>query len=172
MLELLWTLMNTILFIIFIIICFKAALVIRKELGFWSFLFLAVCIFSLAASKGNCDDTGSLHIGDRLPEINKYPAGAKHVYKELIISDDLLTDIVLQVRFYKDKQETGLISAKTIRTGIINGTNWNSVMITITDAAGYGKYTYTIIGTMEYKILGLKVYSQPREFQGSIDLNK
>lgn len=173
MLELSWALLNLILLILFIVICFKAAIAVRKELGFWSFLFLAVCLFSFAVDK---DDTNESKIFDlstkAAPLLNKFTKEQRLIIKDQVIDDNILTDINLWAKFVKDKNETMMLSARTFRSGIIMGTRWKSELVTILDTNKEGFYKYEVIGTTEWTLMGFRIYSEPKIFEGSINLNE
>jgi len=174
MLELSWALLNLILFIFFIVICFKAAIAVRKELGFWSFLFLAVCLFSFAVDKG---DTNESEIFDLSTEVEaplpyKIAKEKRLIIKEQVIDDNILTDINLWTKFRKDKNQIEMLSARTFRSGIIIGTRWKSELITILSTNKETFYKYEITGRTEWMLMGFRIYSEPKTFEGSINLNE
>ncbi|MDV2444460.1 hypothetical protein CMV00_11760 [Elizabethkingia anophelis] len=109
--ELFWTILNTVLFII---VCFKANLAIRKELGFWSFLFLALCLFSFAFSKNETDNEKHFTIENRMKVQNSFKTNAiqKFVVTEHVLSDQLLSTINLRVKFKGTESELAIVSAQ------------------------------------------------------------
>ncbi|HAY3552824.1 hypothetical protein KRE47_07915 [Elizabethkingia meningoseptica] len=165
--ELLWTLLNTALFIVFIIICIKAVIAIRKELGFWSFLFLSICFFSFALNEEDTSEDKTFSFTKK--EVLLPNKREKTFLREQPIDNQILSSIILQTKFSIRENHIIPLVAIVYRTGVFNGTNWkpNSVII---DADKTGLYTYKITGTKEWMLMGFNIYSEPKSFTGTVDM--
>ena len=70
------------------------------------------------------------------------------------------------------ENENKLISAQTNRSGFVIGTNWNVENVSIEKSKTDNKCFYNVSGTLEWKILGLKIYSESKYFKGEVELKK
>ena len=171
--ELFWTILNTVLFILFIIVCFKAALAIRKELGFWSFLFFALCLFSLAFSKKETDNDKYFTFENGMQTQNSIKTDTiqKFLVSEHVLSDRLLSTINLRVKFKSTETNIAAISAQAYCTGFFNGTRWEPKFIDVVATDKLGVFQYKVTGTIGWTLMGFLLYSEPKYFYGTSDIN-
>lgn len=127
--ELFWTILNTVLFILFIIVCFKAAIIIRKELGFWSFLFLVACLLSLAINKNDDNREEKLFNFQNRIGVQKPDSIGKFILTEDVLSNSVLSKISLRVKFENRGDSLSIVSGQVYRTGFLMVRNGSAVVL-------------------------------------------
>jgi hypothetical protein len=75
----------------------------------------------------------------------------------------------LDIKYGKDKQgQLNIpISGNSWTTGFVSGTNWKPSLIIVNRTDDNNKFEYSVHGTMEWKLLGATLYSQPKEYKGT-----
>jgi len=63
-------------------------------------------------------------------------------------------------------------SAYTSNDGFIAGTEWTPMSIEIYETNDKNKYSYSVIGIVDWNLLGTTIYTQPKRFNGAILTNK
>jgi hypothetical protein len=166
MLHLLWSLLDIGVLLIFIFLCYKTAVLIRKKVNlFVSILFVLVLLSVVNAA-------------DKSPEINNGksgfvsgrpgPKGFEQTKSISITSqNDLLFHIGL-FGFYGRDDSAGLypISASSTITGLVAGYKWIPSS-TLLDTAE-GKIRYHFSGILDWQLLGITCYAQEKTFTGFV----
>lgn len=173
MTYLLWGIVNIGLFLFFIIICFKATRFIREKIGsFAAFIF----VFGLLSFIGHSNNDND----NKEPGSNQIKTW-KFISEDSLKSNDsyllsvdlektLVSTYDLGIKYGKDKQEqiNIPISAYSSTTGFISGINWKPVAIIVNKTNDNNKFVYLVDGVVEWKLLGTKIYSQPKEYKGIV----
>jgi len=167
MIELIWSLLNIVIFIYFVIICFKATKIIRDKLGVFAALLF---VFGLLSFIVRPNDEKFISKTFDLNEHGKLEGD--NYSRELKLEDNLTTEIRLYIAFREDERVKKLISAQTHRSGFVSGTNWNVEMINVEKLKEENNYFYHVRGVLEWNILGMKIYSEPKNFKGKAKLTK
>ena len=170
MLYLIWGLLNISLFLYFLIICFKATGLIREKVGLLASIIFVVGLLSFIGQSNNKND-------------NKEP-NSNQIKTWKFISEDSINrnstsslDIVLEktlvskynfgLKYGKDERQLNVpISAYSWTTGFVSGTNWKPIAIVVNRTAENNKFEYFVDGVVEWKILGLTIYSQLKGYKG------
>ena len=90
------------------------------------------------------------------------------------LENNISSKIVLRI-FCGEKEsdkELIILDADCNRTGFISGTNWNTKTIDVDKEKGRNFCRYNVSGIMEWKILGLTIYSEAKDFSGNALLRK
>lgn len=174
MIEIIWGILNVIVIIYFIIICFKSVRAVRDKLGALASLIFALGLLSfIGKSNEENQGTKTFNLQEENVDPNKFDGNT--YLRQLILENKLATNIELGVKFGENGAGKKLLSAYTTRTGFVSGTNWVPQMVSVdkSDKSGKsGKYNYYVTGTFEWRILGIKLYSENKNFEGEIKLNK
>ena len=173
MVEVIWGILNIGILIYFILICCKATKIIRGNIGGIAALVFVLGLLSFMGKPH--EENGSSQIFD-LEKENKgnEPKGLNRFVnsKEILIEENLTTKIAVTVLYTENKSEKELVKAMVNRDGFIFGTYWKANHIDISKANHNPNYEYRLLGTIDWKILGIKLYTQMKEFNGIIKLNK
>jgi hypothetical protein len=169
MLELIWGLINIAILIYFVIICFKSTKVIKEKLGIFASLIFVLGLLSFIAKPS--DEESKSEIFDlQNPTIKQNTFKGNTFSTRIILEENLTTTIGMSIMF--GENENKLISAQTNRSGFVSGTNWNVENVSIEKSKTDNKCFYNVSGTLEWKILGLKIYSESKYFKGEVELKK
>ena len=170
MLYLIWGLLNISLFLYFLIICFKATRLVREKAGLLASIIFVVGLLSFIGQSNNNSD-------------NKEP-NSNQIKTWKFISEDSINrnstsslDIVLEktlvskynfgLKYGKDHRQLNVpISAYSSTSGFVSGTNWKPIAIVVNRTADNNKFEYFVDGVVEWKILGLTIYSQLKGYKG------
>ena len=88
------------------------------------------------------------------------------------LDDNLISEIELLVKFGENENGKELLTSNIDRTGFVSGTNWKTEMVSIGKSKTENKCLYNISGTLEWKLLGFKIYSESKKFDGEMELKK
>jgi hypothetical protein len=173
MLELIWGILNIVILIYFIIICFQATKIIRENLGGMATLILVLGLLSFIGSKPNNENntfqTFDLQNGNKINANHKFNGNTFSTDK--LLEENVTTKIGLSILFKENNLEKELVAATIHRDGFISGTEWKANHINMTRLDRMN-YEYQLSGTLDWKILGIKIYTEIKEFNGKIELKK
>ncbi|MGM8360434.1 hypothetical protein ACSV4D_00800 [Flavobacterium sp. ARAG 55.4] len=92
-------------------------------------------------------------------------------FNDIKLEHTLLTDFHMLIRYGADNNEIKLLTAFVNRTGIEMGTEWKPSSVFL-NKINYNLYEYHVSGSIDWKMLGIRIYSQSKEFDGKIELKK
>jgi hypothetical protein len=79
----------------------------------------------------------------------------------------------LIVKYGKDKQDVYVpITAFSSRSGFVYAAQWKPVKIYVKNAEEGNRFEYTVIGYEEWKLLGITVYKQYKDYSGAAMINE
>lgn len=170
MLYLLWGLINIGLFLFFIAICFKATKLIRENLGL---LASIVFVFGLLSFIGHSNTNNE----NKEPNSNQIRTWRFASEDSLNASDThtisvrlektLIFKYNLDINYANDKNMFSIpTSASSNTTGFIAGTNWRPIWIIVKRTDDKNKLWYSVLGIVEWKLLGALIYSQQKLYNG------
>ncbi len=171
MFELIWGIFNGFLLIYFIIICFKSVKIIKEKIGVFASLIFVLGLLSFM-SKPNEKNLADKNI-DFLNQSNPKKAfDGNSFFKEIKLENNLTSDIGLSILVGEKENEYVILNANCSRAGFISGTNWNVENIDIDKQKDKNYCNYIVKGIMEWKILGITIYSEHKLFNGKAILKK
>lgn len=171
MIYLLWGLLNTGIFLFFIVICFKGTKLIREKTGLFASTIFVFGLLSFMGTSNSDNDTNE-------PNSNQIKTwkfiSADSLSRNTIqllnidLEKTLVSKYVLGITCAKDKQVQFNIpiSAYSTTTGFISGAKWKPVSIVVNRTTDNNKFEYNVIGVVEWKLLGATIYSQPKRYTG------
>lgn len=169
---LIWGLLNIGLLIYFLTICFKVTKLIREKMGLFVTVFFVLTLLSFIGNankesyskSGNSNQTKTWENTSK-DSLNLYMPNLSRIEME----NNLVTSYNLEVFYVKDKNNNIVPkSAYTSNTGLIAGTKWTPILIDINETNDKNKYSYTVIGVVDWNLLGITFYSQNKSFNGNI----
>ena len=171
MFELIWGIFNGFLLIYFIVICFKSVKIIKEKIGVFASLIFVIGLLSFM-SKPNEKNLADKNI-DFLNQSNPKKAfDGNSFFQEIKLEDNLTSDIGLSILVGEKENELIILNANCSRAGFISGTNWNVENIDIDKEKDKNYCNYIVNGIMEWKILGITIYSEHKLFNGKAILKK
>jgi hypothetical protein len=164
MIQLIWGILNVAIFIAFIVICFQAIKFIREKLGLFACIIFALGLLSFN-SKPN-DNNSEFKQFDLNNKAAKVTNNSNTRNQRIVIEDNLFSKMTLSVN-YTAKE---MLNAQSSREGFISGTNWHPISIIVNKSNGENQYVYSVYGTLEWRLLGITIYSQLKKIEGKIEL--
>ena len=172
MLELIWGILNIAILIYFIIICFKATKIIRENIGkMASVIFVLGLLSFIGKSTEENTKTKSFNLQSINETIEKNNFNGNTYSREKQLDNNLISNINISILFGENKNEKKLLNANVNRTGFVSGTDWKTKNINVSKLKR-NTYQYNITGTIDWRILGIKLYTELKEFEGTIELKK
>lgn len=171
MLYLLWSLLNIGLFICFVFICFNATKLLRAKSGIFASV---IFVFGLLSFIGNPNNENKEPNSNQIKSWDFISKDSVNNNESYFVSVDLENTLVskytLGIQYGKDMlgQNNIPISSYSSTTGLISGLNWKPVSIIVNRTNDNNKFDYSVYGVIEWKLLGAKLYSQPRNYKGSV----
>lgn len=172
MLYILWSLLNIGLFLFFIITSFRATKLIKERFGLFAALIFVFGLLSFINNPNNNQENHEPNSNklrtwkfdfDDAPELNSTD------YLDIELEKTIISKYELGIEYGKAGQTQHIIpiSANSRTTGFISGTNWKPSSIIVNKTGDNNRLDYSVSGIVEWRLLGLTVYSQPKEYKGS-----
>ena len=170
MLELIWGILNIAILIYFIIICFKVIKIVRENLGIIATIIFVIGLMSFISKNNNENKTvETFEINDESKIIGEDKITGHIFDQDIIVEKELATTILAKITFKEYDQQVRVLNANSTLTGFASGIEWKTSNIEITKNKD-NSYNYEITGTKNWKLLGVKVYTQLKEFSGKFEL--
>ncbi len=173
MIELIWGILNGFLLIYFIIVCFKSVKIIKEKIGLLASFIFVIGLLSFI-TKPDEKQIAKKNI-EILNETNPNKAFNGNSYSRFVTLENRISSkIELRILCGEKKSDKELIilDADCNRTGFISGTNWNAKTIDVNKEKDKNFCKYNVSGIMEWKILGLTIFSEAKDFSGNALLRK
>lgn len=169
MLPFIWNLLNIVLFVLFVSLCFTAAKALRTNYGMWASLLFVFGLLSFVGGPSKRIPTEKWKFSSE-SEVDMLTVKSTHVE----LDNSWVTKYELGVVYGKDKKTNNLIPIEAFchTTGLISSINWKPVAIALNVVEPNKKWAYTITGTKEWKLLGATVYIQSQTFKGFLKPDK
>jgi hypothetical protein len=170
MLHLVWGLLNIGLFLFFIVICFRAAKLIREKIGLFASIVFVFGLLSFVGRSGDNNENmepNSNHIKSWKFETADDIGRNGTFQVDVELARTLVSRYHLGISYGKDQQHqmSVPISAYSSAAGFISGVNWIPKSILVNNAAR-NKFNYTVYGALEWKLLGMTIYTQLKRYKG------
>jgi hypothetical protein len=171
MLILIWGLLNIALFIYFISICFKATKFIRERMGTLASIVFVLGLLPFSSRSLKNDE-------NKEPNTNQYKTW-KFTLKDSLsginssdvrLEKTMVSNYNLSITYGTGKRSNSCIpiSACSFNTGLIIGTSWKPIIINVDTTSVINKLQYFVVGTVDWTLLGLTLYSQHKEYNGTL----
>jgi hypothetical protein len=152
MIYLLWSAINLVALCWFLYVCFSVLKLIKEHLGMPALIIFLLGCLSFVKETVTSDKPQTSLSQDMV-------LGMQTVNEQFFYSTTLSYAIP------KDSSASD-IKGDVYQSGLVIGHAWNPIPPTLYFKEG--KLNYTIMGTHEWKLLGLTLYSQPQRFTGLV----
>lgn len=170
MLELIWGLLNIVIFIYFIIVCLKSIKIVREKIGvFASIIFVFGLLSFMAKPNEKTNETKTFNLQNEQIVKNKFTGNT--FSKKIKLEDNLTSEITLSIKFGENENDLKLLTAYAIRSGFVSGTNLKVDNVIIEKSEKLNNYHYIVSGILEWRILGFEIYSESKDFEGETVIN-
>jgi hypothetical protein len=175
MLLLLWGLLNISLFLFFITICFKGTKLIREKLGLLASIIFVFGLLSFMGNTTNPENQNPENNKTRKWEftpVEKITSNTTQFFT-IELEKTLISKYELDILYGQDQASKTIvpINAYSLTSGFVSGTNWKPLMIRVDTTEKNGKLLYWVEGVVEWKLLGSTIYSQSKNYKGSVEVN-
>jgi len=167
MFELIWGLFNGVLLIYFFIICIRLLKILKEKMGILATLIFVLVLFSFFSKSNNNNLADINYKNSELPK-KKYVENS--FFQQVILEDNLSSKISLSILV--NEKDNEIIKANCSREGFISGTNWIVENVYVEKQLGNNYCNYTVSGIMEWKILGINLYDELKNFEGKSILKR
>jgi hypothetical protein len=174
MLYLIWGLLNIGIFVYFLSVCFRAIKLVRQEIGLFAAIVFVIGFLSFCSQPKDQEKSAnsmSSKIGTFTSEdsLNCNPSFS---YR-LRLESNLISEYDLIIDYQKDSTEENVpISAYTKTKGFTAGTEWKEESVIVNKNNDNNKFSYSVLGVVDWNFLGQTVYTQPKTFTGTISIDK
>lgn len=176
MVYILWGLLNLVLLVFFIGICFRAAKLLRENIGLLASIVFVFGLLSFAGNSGNKNEAYP-HTNNQVkkwtftPDERIMPDTWKYVTTP-IDKTSWLSTINLGIAYGREKISAKLIplEATSTTTGFVSGHQWKPDAIIVDTTATVGKLRYDVSGLLEWNLLGTRIYTQSKMYSGFINV--
>lgn len=164
MIHLIWGLLNFGLFIFFIVICFDATKLIRKNNGTFASVIFVIGLISILGNSNNKEETKTWSfISEKSLKLNETSTLKVDLEKTLLSKKHL----VIKYGIDKEKEINTPISANSSTVGFISGgIKWKPISVVVNKTNYNNKFEYFVSGVVEWKLIGITIYSQYKVFNG------
>ncbi len=172
MLYIIWAIVNIAIFIFFVFICFRATRLIRERLGLLAAVIFVLGLLSFAARPAYDEDDnkepGKNEIKWRFASEDSF----RNTYAVRVeLKKSLIAKYMLFIKYGKDSQNINIpINADANVEGIISGTDWKPVGITITQTDNNSKFHYEVFASEKWKLLCVTVITQSKLYEGDVSV--
>ena len=170
MLELVWGILNIAILLYFIIICFKAVKLVKENLGRIATLIFAIGIMSFISKPNEVENSNKrFEIRGDSKITNEESISGHILNQEIVLEKKLVSTIHATITFKEYNQEVRLLSGFTQMTGFVSGVDWITINTNVSKKSE-NTYNYRIQGTKNWRILGIKIYTEQKDFNGLMKL--
>ena len=166
MLYIIWTLLNAIVFCLFLWLAYKAMGMVRDKFGWAASIVLIVGLLSFMSAPEDEDekDTVALQVSPKLQSnvnqamhstvLEKFPLFALHLS---VVSD-----------VQPDGKSIKPANATAAQFGLVTAHRWKLSTASVYYNPANHKLEYRVDGIISWKLLGIPFYAQSKTFTGSI----
>ncbi|WP_282334855.1 hypothetical protein [Pinibacter soli] len=153
--------------------CFRATKLVREKWGLFASIVFVFGLLSFMGSSNN-DKSNKEPNSNQIKTWKFTPEDSldkKATFSTIVkLEQTLVSDYQLHVTYGQDQQKhlNTPISASAWRTGLVSGTNWKPEFINVNQTDDNTKFEYFVDGTVEWKLLGMTIYSQPKLYKGFV----
>ncbi len=168
-----WTILAILLFLYFIMLCFKALGAIKEKLGLGVTIFLVIGLLSFMGNKENANKEIKASISKEgswdfvSMDSIEHPT-VKHF--STVLKNNLLSKYNLDFTYgiHKRTKELVPIHAHSGTEGLVSGTKWTPIYIDVHATEDGKKLEYLVEGVIEWNLLNMNFYAQEKSYKGFV----
>jgi hypothetical protein len=161
MIQLIWAIINIVLFLGLAIFCIKTASEIRKKISLSAAILFSFFALSFITRPSNEEKDKKFEFENR--ETKTQSLNHNNYFSNIILEEDFFSKIELYASSDGENASSGMIR----RIGFVCGTSWSTQYIIINKTEKKNTFQYEVGGTRKWILLGLEVYSEFKDFKGS-----
>jgi hypothetical protein len=175
MFELIWGIFNIIVFIFFFVVCIKSVKFVRHGLGVLAGIVLVIGLLSFISkddSKNLAEKNIDFYNKELSNNSSKRTFTGNSFCQVVNLEKNLTSNISLDIFFGEKNNDLVIISANCMKSGLISGTKWNVHSIHVDKPKNKNYCNYFVSGSVDWRIMGLKLYTESKIFEGKVILKK
>ena len=164
MLYLLWSLLNFALILLFLYVAYRATRLLRREMGLAAAFLFAIGCLSFINSPGYKEEQNTINLNEQ----EKAVAKQQQLVQTILLEDNAAFDTHLQIT-YNRQQAQALpqpVAAQVSKSGLVLSHSLKAMDAIIAYEAATKSWHYQVYGTLHWRLLGMKVYTQTKIFAG------
>jgi hypothetical protein len=172
MIHFIWAILNVCLAIAFLVVCYKGTKLLKNEIGLWAALIFVLGLLSLM----NVFNKDVIQYKQNEKVLKKGFSSSDNIIagtfknRYLILEKNLVSDFNLSFEYGQAKisKLNTPIDADIRINGTTNGIRWKPMMFLINETDSNTKFSYDIYGLLEWKLMGITLYTQHKSFKGFV----
>ena len=175
MFELIWGIFNAVVLIYFFVICIKSVKIVRDGLGGLAGFVLVIGLLSFISkedSKNLAEKNINFYNQESSNNSTKSKFSGNSFHQDVSLEKKLTSEIWLNIYFGEEKNDLVIISANCMKSGLVSGTKWNVHSIQVDKPKNTNYCNYFVSGSVDWRIMGLNLYSESKIFEGKVILKK
>ncbi|MCW3789778.1 hypothetical protein [Plebeiibacterium sediminum] len=170
MLQLIWGLLNIGLIIYFLWISFRAVKLVKERFGLFAAIVFVLGLLAFA----NTSKDGSTKMQEWTSTSNNINDCNETFFVNAELEENLVSTKLLSIHAGNKKQgnDNVALSANTLINGFTSGINWEVISIAMNETTDNNQLDYMVIGVVNWKLLGITIYKQPKTFKGVVSIEK
>ena len=172
MLYLLWALINIGIFIFFILTCIRATKLIREKFGLFAAIIFVFGLLSFVSgpSEDNNEKRSQINPSHTRFNADESIEGYSGRFATIRLERNLVSSYGLMISYGISKEDRLNIpvTASSHTIGLVSGTKWIPASIIVNQTDDDKKFQYQVVGTVEWRLLGYTIYSQSKNFKGTV----
>lgn len=172
MIYLIWGLLNIGLLLYFLIICFKAAKMLKQKVGLFPAVFFVFGLFSSSGQQMRGGYDSEVEFGQsKLWSFSSEDGNAFDA--TYLLSEELDKNWMFKKRLvikYAEDVESHIkipISAFSSTTGLVSGVIWKPISIRVNKDEANNGFEYFVHGVDEWRLFGVKLYTQNKSYNAT-----
>lgn len=165
MLQLLWGIINIGLFLFFAYVSIRAVKLVYEKIGLLAAVVFVVGLMSVSQSEGG--STRYKKDNEGFISEDSIKTGTRTMIN-VCIDKNLLSSRDLFIHYGKSKQGNlnTPINASSAVNGFVSGISWEPQSVSVSRTSNDGEFSYNVLGTVVWKLMGIKLYSQAKQYEG------
>lgn len=161
---LLWTALNGVVLLYFAASSLYALQLIWQRLGRWPLLVLLLGLYSWGSSAHK----SLAHAPTSPPQDTWAPHAGVPTHLAIALEKHYLNELTLVTTYWERPATTGGLPSRVYFTGFRLGTMWHAQLAEVTIKSNC--LTYNVQGTMDWRLLGVTLYQEPKHLSGLVPL--
>lgn len=165
MIQIIWGLLHIVALVFLVVLCFHWTKTVREKLGVVAAVVFVFVLVSFVSKPSDQDVPHKIYFQNpKIPFI-----GNTH-QKSVRLEDNMATNIDLFIGYGTDGKSTTLLQASSNQSGFVSGTTWKTRAINVSKLGEKEVYFYTVSGILEWKFIGITIFSEEKSFEGKTEL--
>ena len=162
MIHLIWSVLNTLLLIIFTILLFgfifQGTKILRGKFKHISAFILIGGIIGITYATSSEPKSNNIKVAKFNVPYNQVRS------KTFVLEDNLTHDITIHTQYFKSNNTIELIEGASSLGGFVSGLDWQMKHFTSTERKD-GKTELQVYGVLKWHLLGINFYTQSKHFK-------